>query len=373
MRKYYIDHLRTFVILLLFPFHTLRMYTLTESFYIEGTPHIIPTLFVSITSIWFMNLLFVLAGMSTAYSIQKRSIKEYSKERFSKLLIPFIFGVVLTVPIQTYYAERFHNGYTGSFIEQYGLFFTKITDLSGYKGGLTPAHLWFLLFLFLISILSLPIINFVKKNGRKPLKKGNLWRMIPLFFIIQIFSIIEIGESIGQYMTYFIIGFLVLSREENLEEIQKNQMPLAIGAISLLAISSLLDMMGVLGKINSIGIFDLLAVAISAVRHAASWLTILALIGFGRKYLTGTNKIFSYLAKASFGIYFIHQTVIITIGYYVLSLVPYRSVQSLVIMILSFIATIAIYVVLKRCPVLNTLFGMKKSQPVRLDHVVEIG
>jgi len=34
----------------------------------------------------------------------------------------------------------FHNGYTGNCFEQYILFFTKLTDLSGYNGGFTPAH-----------------------------------------------------------------------------------------------------------------------------------------------------------------------------------------------------------------------------------------
>ena len=87
MRKYYIDNLRTLVILLLFPFHTFRMYTNADPFYVQGIPNAFCQISVSFISIWFMNLLFVLAGISTAYSLEKRSIKKYTRERFMKLFI----------------------------------------------------------------------------------------------------------------------------------------------------------------------------------------------------------------------------------------------------------------------------------------------
>lgn len=182
MRKSYIDNLRSMVILLLFPFHTFRMFQGNEPFYVEGIPNMFCELFTFLTSIWFMNLLFVLAGMSTAYSLKKRTSLQYAKGRVKKLLIPFVFGVILTIPIQTFYAERFHNGYSGGFFHQYIMFFTKETDLTGYRGGFTPGHLWFLLFLFLISMLSLPIINYIKKNRQTHKRNIYTWCDLISFF-----------------------------------------------------------------------------------------------------------------------------------------------------------------------------------------------
>ena len=94
--------------------------------------------------------------MSSAYAPDKRTNCEYVKERIFKLLIPFVVGTLVVVPAQTYFAERFHNGYTGGYLHQYVLFFTGPTDLTGYRGGFTPAHLWFLLYLFIISVAALP-------------------------------------------------------------------------------------------------------------------------------------------------------------------------------------------------------------------------
>ena len=355
MRKYYIDNLRTLVILVLFPFHTFRMYTNSDPFYVQGIPNVFCQIGVNFISIWFMNLLFVLAGISTFYSLEKRSIKEYTRERFMKLLIPFVFGVILTVPIQTFYAEKFHNGYNGGFFHQFIMFFTKETDLSGYYGGFTPGHLWFLLFLFTISLLSLPVINYVKKNGRKKMKKApSVLRLVPLFILVNIFSVIDIGESIGQYMTYFLIGFLVLAREEILEELENKKWLLTCSAL-ILCIASV-----VLNYFIKYEDFSITALTLIALRHLASWITILSLLGVGRRYFNFSNKWTAYLAKSSFAIYIPHQTLLIMIGYYVIPLVSNVVVQILIIMILGFISSILASELLKKTRVTRFMFGVKK-------------
>jgi hypothetical protein len=160
--------------------------TFGESFYIKGTDIQVTTLFIIATWPWFMPFLFLIAGVSSAYALNNRTIKEYVKERFFRLLIPFIFGLLLLVPIQTYFAEIFHNNYTGDYFKQYTLFFTKQTDLSGYHGGFTPAHLWFILYLFIILIITLPIIHISRKSTKKIELQKTPEYVLLLFFIIPV-------------------------------------------------------------------------------------------------------------------------------------------------------------------------------------------
>ena len=135
-RKYFIDNIRWICIMMLFPYHTLMIYNaFGEGFYIKGSDIMGTSAFMIASYPWFMPLLFVLAGVSSAYALRKRKPAEYVKERIYKLLIPFICGLLLLVPAQTYFAEKFHNGYTGGYWQQYILFFTKPTDLTGYTGG----------------------------------------------------------------------------------------------------------------------------------------------------------------------------------------------------------------------------------------------
>lgn len=102
-----------------------------------------------------MPILFVLAGMSARYALEKRTKKEFVIQRVSKLLIPFISGVIFLVPFQTWYARRFFDGYERSLPDNWKYFFTHFTDFSGYDGAFTPGHLWFILFLFIISMVTL--------------------------------------------------------------------------------------------------------------------------------------------------------------------------------------------------------------------------
>ncbi len=59
-----------------------------------------------------MTLLFVIAGISCKYSLQVRTGRQLLVERIKKLLVPFLFGLFVLVPIMTYVAEVFFNGYT---------------------------------------------------------------------------------------------------------------------------------------------------------------------------------------------------------------------------------------------------------------------
>ena len=107
---------------------------------------------------YFMPLLVVLAGISTKYALQKRTIKEYFIERVKKLLIPFLFGTIVFMPVMPYLADLFHNSYSEGFFRHYAVFHTRYTDLSGADGGFSVGQFWFLLYLFVISIVSVGVI-----------------------------------------------------------------------------------------------------------------------------------------------------------------------------------------------------------------------
>ena len=162
MRKHYVDNLRNLTILLLFPVHTFMIWNdFGSRFYIwQGENRILSTLIVFVNP-WFMPLLFVLAGASARYALQKRTTKEFVRQRIHKLLIPFLCGMIFLVPFQTLYARKYFDHYTGGVLDNWKYFFTHLTDFSGYDGAFTPGHLWFILFLFIISMIALVLFHFV--------------------------------------------------------------------------------------------------------------------------------------------------------------------------------------------------------------------
>ena len=99
MRKIYIDNLRNYTILLLFPVHTFMVWNdFGSRFYVWlGESRLLSTLIVLVNP-WFMPLLFVLAGISARHALEQRSRREYVKQRARKLLVPFLGGLLLLVP-----------------------------------------------------------------------------------------------------------------------------------------------------------------------------------------------------------------------------------------------------------------------------------
>lgn len=350
-RKYYIDNLRILCILLLFPFHTMMIFNnLGEDFYVLGAPSELLTYLNIGTYAWWMTGLFVLAGMSTKYAIQHRSIKQYCKERVHKLFIPFLAGLVLVVPMQTYLADRFHNGYQGNYFEHL-IPFLKITDFSGYDGRFTPAHLWFALYLFIIAMVCVPLIAWYQTAKRKI---NTRYLTMPVLLVLGVpvalaDSVLNIGgKSFVQFGLCFLLGYFIFSEEEVIMRLEQRCISLGI-AWALLIISRCV--------IHTEGWTD--SVWWGYTYRMLAWVGILAMLGLARRFLNHNWKFTKHFVKREFSFYIFHQTIIIMMGYVILPRIHGVYLQYLLIMLSSFVITYMIYELAKRVPVLRYLFAIK--------------
>lgn len=106
-RHYDIDWLRVIAVFLLIPFHTARIFDIWEPFYAKSAAM---SAALSYGVIWFlgqwhMPILFLLAGMSTWFALGFRTGGQYARERFTRLLVPFLAGLLIVVPPQGYFAQ----------------------------------------------------------------------------------------------------------------------------------------------------------------------------------------------------------------------------------------------------------------------------
>ena len=354
MRKNYIDNLRWLCVLLLFPYHAFMVYnSFGESFYIKGADIQATSFFITAAWPWLMPLLFLLSGVSSAYAMEKRTAKDYLKERFFKLFIPLFFGVLLLVPIQTYFAEVFHNGYTGNYFEQYILFFTKPTDLTGYHGGFTPAHLWFLLYLFIISVISLPIMYFYQKSAKKLPVHKIPFPVLLLFFLIPGFSqvILDIsGKSVGEYFAWFLTGYFLISNNAIQEKIRKYRFLLLGFAVPCM----------IAYVFYGEAIYNINYILFEFLYFIYAWTAILAIIGFGKKYLDFTNRTTTYLSQSSFSVYIFHQQWIVITAYFSVMWINNIPLQIIFIILLTIAFTFINYEVFKRNLITRFMFAIKQ-------------
>jgi peptidoglycan/LPS O-acetylase OafA/YrhL len=296
-----------------------------------------------------MPLLFVLAGMSTVYSLNERNFIDYFKERFFKLFVPLFFGILLIIPCISFFADKYHNGYIGNYFHHYSIFFNKFTDLTGYDGGFSPGHLWFILYLFMISIMAFPIIKIFKNMS---VKSMNIFLLL-LVFIIPLCGkmILNIsGKSIGEYFCFYLIGYFLLSKDNIIYEVEKY-----LYLIYLLFFAGMAFVFMVFNEIIFVNdlFYDIIA-------ELYAYIGVLLLIVIGKKYLNKHNKISMYLTKSSFGIYIFHQLWIIIIAYFTLKIIENIFEQIILILVISIIFTYGTYELCKRNKILRLIFGIKK-------------
>ena len=346
-RNYFIDNIRWMALFLLFPFHSFIIYNnFGEGNYIKGPENIILSNFTSVLWPWFMPLLFVIAGISSMYALRRRAIKEYFIERIKKLFLPLLFGILLICPFLTYFAEKFHNNYTGTYIQQYILFFTKETDLTGYNGGFTPAHLWFLLYLFIISIIAIPFIRLIPKKLNNIVERMNLFSLILLFILPYLgHFILNIGgKSVVELFFYFILGYYVFSNEVIINKLSKYFW--LFGIISMISLPIyLIDENGI---INSI------------IQRLYGFSFISFVIGIGKIKLNFSNKVTKYFSNISFGIYLFHLSWISIIAYYIINYVQNIYLQALIITFSSIPFTILTVELLRRIIITRFMFCLKR-------------
>ncbi|MDE6387544.1 MAG: acyltransferase [Lachnospiraceae bacterium] len=345
MRRHYIDNLRNFTIMLLFPVHTFMVWNdFGFKFYIwMGENRILSTLIVLVNP-WFMPMLFVLAGMSARYALDKRTVKEFVMQRVHKLLIPFVFGMALLVPFQSLYARKFYDGYAGSILEHWKYFYTHCTDMSGYDGAFTPGHLWFILFLLLISIVSLIIFHYL------PYEKSIIMvEKMPAGHILLLFVPIWLmyylgnfgGFSLGKNLALYLAGYYVLSNDVIMDRLEKNIRWLALlcaaGTVLLVVLYYTKAYYGDLW-VSYIG-----------------WNTILVWLVLGRRFLNYRTVLTDYLNRASYPIYILHQSILVGLAYYVVRCCDSLFVQAAFICLGSFGLTLLV------CEIYHALVCLKLS------------
>jgi len=359
-RLHYLDNLRWISILALFPFHAAFVFSAGWYGYyvLSAHPSSIAYLFTVSVEPWIMPLLFCIAGMSTKFALMKRTPLAYLKERFSKLLVPFLTGLVVVCPVIAFYAMKFHTGYTGTFAGAFIHFFTSVLagNPNGLNGDFSTDHLWFILALFIISVVTLAAILLGRWRAVPALNPEKIGLpilgvlFIPLW-LLNFIGIYETGYSLVSYLALFLIGYSLIALDEVQGRLEQYWAILL--ALWILLTTSVMVIGGlILGHSEVFWGFSPFYVL-------TGWTGVLALIGAGRHLLDVTNPYIAYLGAASYPVYILHQAVLVAIAYYTVKLSIPAALQFAVIVTFSIVLTFACYEVLRRMPGIRVLFGVK--------------
>ena len=369
-RRYDLDWLRVLGVLLLLYFHTAAIFYVGElgEFYIKNdqSSHAM-SCFIAFIHQWHMPLLFLLSGAGTWFALSFRSAGEYVQERFKRLFIPFLFGTGVLVPPQVYYRLLSNPTYQDSYLQFYPQFFNGIRP----QGNFEWSHLWFVIYLFVFSLIALPLFLYLKGTGAHLLSKLSVGMEKPGAILLLALPLAAIEGALRPrwpgfqnlyddwanfclYLLYFIYGYL-LSSDARFGQAIDRHLKIAL----VLAVTSMLVLFG-LWETNNLPERGYLGyILYQFLRGVNSWFWVVALVGLGRRYLNFNSKLLQYASVASYPFYLLHQTVLVTIGFYVVRWNAGVMEKFWVISTASLIVTIALYELIRRNNVARFLFGLK--------------
>jgi peptidoglycan/LPS O-acetylase OafA/YrhL len=321
-RRHEVDALRVLAVLLLIVFHTGMVFTAFDTWHIQNAARSdVVGEMNSFINQWHMPLFFFLAGMSAWYALQRRSASEFRRERLKRLFVPLVFGMLVIIPPQVF-IERISTSvvtrrspidFTGTFLEWYPHTFECCYP----DANLSWHHLWFLLYLFVYSVLLVGLLTWLLRDGENQrlritgfLTRGWNLLLIPALYLGLVEALLRPSFPNDQnlvtdlanhanYPVVFFLGYLLVSDP---------RVDAVVARVWMWALT--------LGLVV-IALPDISDRADPATRGIAEWLVLVGLVGLGRRFMDRPVGWIERFSSISLPFYIWHQTVIVVVAYFV--------------------------------------------------------
>lgn len=366
-RRYDLDWLRVIAFALLMLFHTGMLFS-TWSWHVKNLETSDAfDIVMRFLHQWRMPLLFFISGSAIWFAMDRYSAWQFFLERHKRLLIPLVFGMLVIIPPQVYYERLYHQQVYDSF----GDFYRTLFALGSYpEGNLSWHHLWYIPYIWTYSMLALPLfIGLRSSTGRRILARGmkgleSPWLLFLAFIPSAVTEILlrpywpedannltSDWANFAHKLTFFLAGFAFASSTPLYDVIATHRRKFLFAAVAALAL---------LEPTWTWRIYYLPETAYRVVQNINIWMWLLAVLGYGRRYLCFNHTILRYANEAVYPFYILHQTVIIILGYYLVPVNWSIGVKFCVVVTGTFLITGLLYaLVIRPWNILRVGFGMK--------------
>lgn len=319
MRKHWIDNLRWVTVLLVLFYHVIYFYNNKGVFGGIGGFGAYPDspqyqdVVMYILYPWFMPLLFILAGISARYALNKYTPKAWFKDRTRKLLVPGTIGL---------FVYHWMVGYFNTVVASRQGVFDGLPAVGKYVimalSGTGP--LWFIQVLWLLCLILL-LFRALDRKDRfwNWCGKANIVWIILLGVLFWAGEQTLIREPRPQtadglwnlykplfYLVPFLLGYFVFSHDAVQEKVKRAWIPLMASA--LVAGGVLVGT--TFGQDNTTP--EYLGSPLNCIY---GWLMCLALMGWFQARFDRTGAFAGYMTRSSFGLYIVHYLPVAALGY----------------------------------------------------------
>jgi hypothetical protein len=348
-------------------------------FSIKVTPPIDWTVIpMFLTNPWRLSLLFVVSGFASAALLDRSAnVGALMRSRLARLGIPLLFGMAVIVTPQPWVELVTQHGYAHGF----GYFLLHDYYRPQAINGVfmpTYMHLWFVVYLLAYTLLwgallKLPRIWIATvAGGAERILAGPA--LLPLgvgaFFVVRNFVspgwsdshlFINDWSAHLSYFAAFLFGVLLRRSDPLRASTRRWWKVAAIAATTGWAYISWAEIAypGFAPMPHGLGLLYRIA------RATEGWAAIVALVGLADAHWNHDSKWRPMLAEAVFPFYIVHQTVIIIVGYWLLS-TPTTGLERFLILVgATATGCWAFYLIGRRIEPLRPLIGLNRRTAVR--------
>ncbi|HEX6799689.1 MAG TPA: acyltransferase [Ktedonobacterales bacterium] len=384
VRRNELDWLRTFAVLGLIPFHAAVIFTTGSMDYVKNAETSRGVdVFVAFISTWGMPLIFLIAGAGARFALQVRTPPHFVRERFTRLVIPFLVGMLAVVPLQVY-ISRIARGTAPAFLPFYGNHVAMLLRI--FTGVIPPSgadfigHLWFIPMLILFEALVLSLDGFFRAGAGQRLLQFIATHVRGMGFVALFglpfgvaqfifrgsaaldpeFQSVSAWSLCAQFLLAYLAGYVIYA-DSRLERSARAVGPRTL-LLACLASSAAETLQ--LTNLAPRPAMTLTYAAYALLTGYTSWLWVVAILSYGMRFLTQTNGLLHYLNEAAYPAYVLHMPILSLIALYVVRWPLPLLAKLLLIALATLAATLALYdLLVRRIGIMRRLFGLKLRPP----------
>ncbi|WP_458070338.1 acyltransferase family protein [Rhodanobacter sp. BL-MT-08] len=379
-RRHDIDALRVFAFALLIFYHLGMLYVAPLSDW-RGMPlhsaHMSPWLQYPMLFVnrWRMELLFLISGLAVHFMRGRAGLARLAQKRSLRLLVPLIFGMLAVIPIQSYVAGLTDHAIAPGF----GAFLLHYWT-HGYKDyGLDWAHLWYLPYVWLYTMLLLIVLPALESRIGRLLQARCLrlrgasllvHPVLPLFAYGVLLSwrypethaLVGDWYALALYATMFFYGYLLgtdAALWAELARLRRHSLATALGCFALYLFLDKFAGQSIDQYIHNHAVLVVTNLLHVWLHYSYTWIAITAVLGWGHAYLNRPFRWLPYAREAVYPWYILHQSLLLFFAWQVMPLQLGPVAEPLLILL----GTVAGCALLHECLIrrirwLRPLFGL---------------
>lgn len=316
------------------------------------------------TGPWRLTLLFLVSGAALRFMSRRLTAGETARQRLTRLVPPFLFGVLFLVPPQSWLEALDKGWWTGGLVGWWLHTFSPSQLLR-----IPLNHLWFVLYIGVYTFAAIALLTRPAWLARlETLLERHLagWRVlvVPFTYLavlrMTLFPIFGITNQLpvdwynhAVSLAVFLFGFAMALREQVWADLERWRKPALAGALVMLV-----ALMALTAHPDGRFFF---AIPKSLVYAANQWLTIAAILGYGSVWLRKADgPALRYLTDAVFPCYLVHQTLLVIAVYVVkpwnLAALP----EAALLLTVTLGGSLVVYEIVRRTGPMRPLWGLKR-------------